>query len=89
MVSRSTIHPVDDVAVARIEVGLLSLIFALHPKHLTADELIHRAKSGDPQGKERNYERALSRLKDTELICEANGLIAPTPAALHFDELPF
>jgi hypothetical protein len=27
--------------VAKLEVGLLSLIFDLHPKHLTATELVH------------------------------------------------
>jgi hypothetical protein len=74
-----------------IEVGLLILIFELHPEHLPAAELIRRMQTANPgEGDETEaVERALRRLQHSELVREANGVIVPTPAALHFDELPF
>lgn len=75
--------------VARIEVGLLSLVLELHPEGLPADELIRRAMTGDPTGKARDYESALRLLQHAELVRESKGLIVPTHAALHFHQLPF
>lgn len=73
-----------------IEVGLLCLIFKLHPERsLTPDELIRRTMAADERGDEGGYERALRRLQHAELVRKTNGRIIPTRAALHFDELPF
>jgi hypothetical protein len=82
-------HPADDVA--RIEVGLLSLIFDLHPEHLTAAELVDRMTPVDPRYRDEDeaVEQAIRRLQQSELVSEMNGVIVPTRAALHFDELPF
>lgn len=77
--------------VARIEVGLLVEIFDAHPQHLTAAELLGRMEAADPSNRDEEgaVERALGRLQQAGLVSEANGAIIPTPAALHFDELPF
>jgi hypothetical protein len=82
-------HPADDAA--RLEVGLLSLIFDLHPEHLTAAELVDRATPADSSlGDEGEaVRRAIRRLQQSELVSEENGVVVPTPAALHLDELPF
>jgi len=74
-----------------IEVGLLTLIFDLHPEHLSAAELVRRMEATDrgEGGKAEAAERALGRLRHAELVRETNGVIVPTRAALHFDQLPF
>jgi hypothetical protein len=81
--------PASNDHVAKIEVGLLSLVFELYPEGLPADELVHRTMEGDPVGKERDYESALRLLRHAELVRETDGRILPTRAALHFDQLPF
>jgi hypothetical protein len=74
-----------------IEVGLLALILELHPEHLSAADLIRKMEAGNPRNSNeaKAVERALESLLDSELVIEADGVIAPTKAALRFDELPF
>jgi transcriptional regulator with XRE-family HTH domain len=85
----STLSRTDEEA--NIEVGLLTLIFDLHPKHVTAEELIREARPKDGRviDDEDVMQRGLDRLRRAELVREKDGLIEPTPAALHFDRLPF
>lgn len=74
----------------QIEVGLLTLIFRLHPEHLGADELVRRASTAAPYlGDPEDFERALRRLRRNELVRQTHGRIIPTRAALHFNGLPF
>jgi transcriptional regulator with XRE-family HTH domain len=73
-----------------IEVGLLTIVFGLHPEHLRAEELIHRALAAAPRPtEEQTIEQGLERLKEAELLREIDGRIAPTRAALHFGQLPY
>jgi hypothetical protein len=82
-------YSADDVA--KLEVGLLGLIFDHHPEHLTAAELIERMAPVDPRyrNEDEAVERAIRALQDSDLVNEVDGVIVPTRAALHFDELPF
>lgn len=76
--------------VPNIEVGLLSMLFDLYPdQSVTAEDLIRRAMEADRQRKVEDYEEALRNLRHAELVRETNGRIIPTPAALHFEQLPF
>jgi hypothetical protein len=86
--SGKALHPADDVA--KLEVGLLSLIFDLHPEHLTAAELADRMTPVDPRygDDDEAVEHAIRRLQHSELVSEMDGVIVPTRAALRFDELP-
>jgi transcriptional regulator with XRE-family HTH domain len=81
-------HRTDEEA--HIEVGLLTVILDLHPKHLTAEQLVRRARPahGRVEDEEGALERGLVRLQGVGLVRERDELIEPTPAALHFDRLP-
>ena len=72
-----------------IEAGLLTIVFALHPEHVSADDLIRRAVAADAHSiEEQAIEHGLERLREAELLQEVDERIAPTRAALRFDRLP-
>jgi hypothetical protein len=74
-----------------IEVGLLTVIFEAHPEHLTVAELERRMMAFEPCHRDEDgaIMRAIRSLQHSKLLSEANGVIVPTRAALHFDALPF
>lgn len=77
----------------QVEAGLLSLTLDLEPQHLSIAELTQRmaAKRSDSATNEvHSIKRAVACLLSVGLLSEGgDGTIAPTPAALHFDQLPF
>ncbi len=73
---------------ATIESAVLQYVLALHPAQTSFDELL-REVVGDPEDFARRdaVERAVRDLTGTGLLHRNGPFVAPTRAALRFDEL--
>jgi hypothetical protein len=72
----------------QLEGALLHLILALHPDHLTADELTREMAADPGRGDEAHAIRqAIRRLHRSNLVREVGETVVPTHTALRFAEL--
>ena len=77
--------PVDEQA--KIERGVLELVLALHPDHLTSAEVVLMMAVDPDSAESDTIFNAISGLKGTGLIRYVGDTIEPTHAALRANKL--
>lgn len=72
----------------RDQAAVLTVVLALHPDHLTIDDLVREVSGGAADFDETDrVERAVRDLVGAGLLHNLSGLVAPSRAALRFDQL--
>jgi hypothetical protein len=72
--------------IEQVKAALLFLVLELDPEHLSVEELSERMAVDEPKDLPA-VSRAATSLMDVGLLCDRDGKLAPTPAALCFNAL--
>lgn len=73
---------------ARIEAAVLRQLLALHPIHLTLDEVVREIAGQDGEFRLQDaVKRAVRELTAAGLVHRSGEVVLPSRAALRFDEL--
>ena len=72
-----------------IEHAVLTMILALHPEHLTTDELVSKIARDQepPESEDEAIRQAIRNLKGSGLLRRVEDIVGPTHAAVRANEL--